>query len=205
MLRTAGNVRPGFTALAVTVFALLIIWLVAPRWPAAAWSLGTVAAILLVRHSRSVADVGLGWRNLRSALKAWWWAYLLCLLVLATLVERHPVTRGAMVSGVAYFAECVVQQLIYQHLVCAPLTAELGNTSKSQWASGLLFSVVHLPNPVLMPATLVWGVVASMLFRERRSLWAVALFQYLLSGILYALVPYGWHHAFRIGPRYFRG
>jgi membrane protease YdiL (CAAX protease family) len=135
-------------------------------------------------------------------LKAWWRAYVLCALVFAAFVTRHPITRGALLGALAYFAECVVQQLIFQHLICAPLAEDPATTRKSQWIAALLFAVVHLPNPVLVPATFAWGFAACGLFRRRRSLWAVAIFQYLLSGILYASVPYAWHHAFRIGPRY---
>ncbi len=179
-----------------------MIWLLAPRWPAFAWLLAGLMAVLLLRHTITVADVGLGWLSLLSALQAWWWAYVPCAIVFAVFAAGRPLTRATLLGAIAYFAECVVQQLIYQHLVCAPLAADPATAHRFQWISASLFALVHLPNPVLMPATFVWGLVACRLFRQRRSLWAVAIFQYLLSGILYALAPYEWHHAFRIGPRY---
>lgn len=195
--------RPAYKALAVTLFALLMIWLLAPRWPVATWLLASFVAVLLLHHTSTLEDVGLGWSTFVTALQAWKWVYILCALVFAVLAARHPITRATILGAIAYFAECVVQQLIYQHLVCAPLAADPATSRRSLWIAASLFAVVHLPNPVLAPATFAWGLAACLLFRQRRSLWAVALFQYLLSGIVYALVPYVLHHAFRIGPRYF--
>jgi hypothetical protein len=196
--------RPAFTAIAVTIFALATIWLVAPRSPAAAWLIAGVAGALLIRRVR-LEDRGFGWPDLRRALLAWWPAYVGCALILAALTRWRTVTGATLLGAVAYLAACVIQQLIYQHLVCAPLTAEFGPNAKAQWSSALLFSLVHLPNPVLAPVTLIWGAAAWSLFRRERSLWAVAILQYLLSGIAYAIIPYAWHHVFRVGPRYFAG
>lgn len=194
--------RPAFLAVAVTLSTLAIIWLLAPRSPIAAWILGTLLAVFVLLYTRP-ADLGFGWEKLQDAVMEWWWAYGLCLMAFAALVQWRAANGAVAIRGVAYLAGCAVQQLIYQHLVCAPLTKEFGGAAKSQWTSALLFSLVHLPNPVLMAATLIWGAAAWSLFRRTRSLWAVAIFQYFLSGILYALLPYAWHHAFRVGPRYF--
>lgn len=187
----------------VTLFALLDIWLVAPHSPTTAWILGAIIAVLLLLFTRPSADLGFGWSNLIAALKAWWSAYILCSVALAVLAQWMSAPTAALASGVAYLAECVVQQFVYQYLVCDPLRADLGPTSKSDWIAALLFSLVHLPNPILVPATLLWGFAASRLFRQHRSLWAIAILQYLLSGILYALLPHSLQHPFRIGPRYF--
>ncbi|HEY3836581.1 MAG TPA: CPBP family glutamic-type intramembrane protease [Bryobacteraceae bacterium] len=193
-----------FTALGVTACTLIIIWVLAPRWPAGAWILGTVLAILLVRQTRAIGEAGLGWAAFADALRAWWWAYMLCLVVLGVLVDWRFLSRPTLLRGAAYLGECLVQQLIYQHLVCTPIRLDLGPNQKSDWAAASLFALVHLPNPVLVPATFVWGATAAHLYRRRPSLWAVAVLQYLLSGILYGLVPYAWFHGFRIGPSYFQ-
>lgn len=186
----------------MTAFGLVLVWVVAPRSPAAAWLVGSVAGGLLIRRTR-MEEAGFAWSNLRGALCAWWPAYTLCVLLFAALCRWRTVSASTLYGAVAYLAGCVIQQLIYQDLVCAPLTADFGPNAKAQWSSALLFSLVHLPNPALAPATLLWGAAAWSLFRRQRSLWAVAILQYLLSGIAYALIPYAWHHGFRVGPRYF--
>ncbi len=195
--------RPAFAAIAVVLFTLLVIWLVAPRSRVAAWLTGSVVCAILLRNRGSLLAAGLGWRNLQGAMKSWWWAYILCLVGFSVLASWHSVTAATLAGAASYLAGCVLQQAIYQYLVCVPLNEEFGATTRSLWTSAVLFSAVHFPNPVLMAATLVWGALAWSLFRRRPSLWAIALFQFLLSGILYQLVPVGWHHAFRVGPRYF--
>ena len=196
--------RPAFRAITVILLTLLVIWLVAPRLRVAAWLIGTLFCAILLRHSGSLLAAGLGLGNLISAVKSWWWAYILCLVLFASLVSWRSVTGATLAGAASYLAGCVLQQTIYQYLVCAPLTEDFGATTRSQWTSAVLFSAVHFPNPVLMAATLVWGALAWSLFRRRPSLWAVALFQFLLSGIVYLILPIGWHHAFRVGPRYWQ-
>ena len=75
--------------------------------------------------------------------------------------------------------------------------------SWSAWVlTGVLFGVTHVPNPVLMPATLVWGVVAARMFEHRPALIPIAMLQTLLSALLLWLTPADWSHQFRIGPGY---
>jgi hypothetical protein len=195
--------RSAYTAIGVTLCTLIIIWLVAPRWPSGAWLLGAVLAVLLVGFTRSDAPLGFGIADFLGALRAWWWAYALGLLTLTALLDWRTFARPTLWRGLAYLAECAVQQLIYQHLICAPLRRDFGPNARSDWTAASLFALVHVPNPALVPATLAWGAMAANLYRRRPSLWAIALLQYLLSGILYALIPYAWFHGFRIGPRYF--
>ena len=68
--------------------------------------------------------------------------------------------------------------------------------------TGAIFAMVHIPNPVLMVGTFVWGAGAAMLFEERRSIWALGLAQVPLSSLLLLLTPNRFSHGFRIGPFY---
>lgn len=51
----------------------------------------------------------------------------------------------------------------------------IGRESLTPWINGLLFSMAHLPNPVLMVVTFAAGVVFTMVFRRHRHLVPIAL------------------------------
>ena len=104
--------------------------------------------------------------------------------------------------GAVYFAWCVVQQLLLQNMIYRRVRSALGATPGAALLSGVLFAAAHLPNPVLVPATLVWGTIAARLFEWRPSIIAIALLQTLLSSLLFWLTPVAWHHQFRVGPGY---
>lgn len=71
------------------------------------------------------------------------------------------------------------------------------------WINGFLFSLVHLPNPVLMTTTLVAGVLFTRVFYRERNLYAPALVHALVGvGISLALADvYG---VMSVGPGYFK-
>jgi hypothetical protein len=189
-------------ALAVVSLILLTIWILAPRIPRAAGIIGFLLAVYAL--CQRGARAGFAWTNFQRALQTWRWGYASGALLFLLLAAREAPSRATVLRSVLYFVWCLAQQLVYQQLICAPLVAAFGSNRRAQWTTALCFSVVHAPNPVLMPATLLWGAAAWSEYREERSLWAVALWQYVLSGLLNAVIPYAWHHGFRIGPGFFR-
>jgi membrane protease YdiL (CAAX protease family) len=77
------------------------------------------------------------------------------------------------------------------------------------WINGLLFSLAHAPNPVLMTVTFVSGVLFTALFFRRRNLIAYALlhavFGILISvafGRLYGIMSVGTSYTRRMGNVY---
>jgi membrane protease YdiL (CAAX protease family) len=68
--------------------------------------------------------------------------------------------------------------------------------------AGVLFGATHVPNPVLVPATLLWGAVSARMFEHRPAIVPIALLQTLLSALLLWLTPADWSHQFRVGPGY---
>ena len=101
-----------------------------------------------------------------------------------------------------YFAWCVVQQAVYQSIVFRNVRSAVGRTAVAAAISGALFALVHMPNPVLVPATFIWGICASLLFCACPSVIALGGVQLLLSAVGVAIFPVTLHHAFRIGPGY---
>lgn len=71
------------------------------------------------------------------------------------------------------------------------------------WINGLLFSLAHAPNPMLMTVTFVSGVLFTALFFRQRNLLAYALL-HAVFGILINL-SFGWiHGSMSVGTSYSR-
>lgn len=71
------------------------------------------------------------------------------------------------------------------------------------WLNGFLFSLAHLPNPVLMLATFISGVLFTSVFFRRRNLLAPALI-HALVGVAISLAFADIHGIMSVGPGYSR-
>lgn len=69
-------------------------------------------------------------------------------------------------------------------------------------AVGILFAIVHWPNPVLVIATLIGGGMSVYFFQRNRNLYWLALSHAILAVSLLYFLPDSWHHHLRIGPDY---
>ena len=65
-----------------------------------------------------------------------------------------------------------------------------------------MFAAAHIPNPILVPATFLWGTVSTRLFEARPSVPVLGVTQALLSAMLYVLTPVALNGQFRVGPGY---
>ncbi len=194
--------KPVGEAVAFALGVILYIWVLRFRWP---WALGLLAlavVLSLYLHSETVRSVGLGLQELRAALADWKVWLALAAVATALLGGRRILSPALLDRALVYFLWCVAQQAIYQTMVYRRLRQAFGPSWRACVLSGVLFSAVHLPNPVLAPATLVWGAVSSRLFERHPSAPALGLPQFFLSTILLWLTPVEWHRNFRVGASY---
>jgi membrane protease YdiL (CAAX protease family) len=56
-------------------------------------------------------------------------------------------------------------------------------------AAAAIFSLAHLPNPILTVVTFVWGLTACLLFLRYRSLYTLAVAHAILGATLAMSVP----------------
>lgn len=191
-------------AAAFFVAVLAYLWLLAIPAP---WSI--VLLIGAVFHSwrrrklRAV-DLGLTWRQFAACWRQWSWLWVPAFACFVVLGGHRLWQVRALADGAAYFAWSAVQMAVYQSMTYLPLRGSLKNHRLAGVLAGVAFALVHAPNPVLIPATLVWGAAASLLFERCRSVWGLALLQTLFSSMLLWLAPPELSRSFRIGPYYFR-
>ncbi len=193
------------------VFAgiLVYIW----RWQHAsprAW-IGLLAFILVshLLHRDTLSGLGLGLTGLRAS--AQWVLPLAILLYLPMLLygfahHRLVLLRPTWQSLVPFFGYgswCVIQQYLTQSYFHNRLMLVIRNRHVRAALIGIMFSAAHIPNLILMIATLVAGIVFAEVFSRYRNIWPLALAQAVGGLLLAAVAPDALIHHLRVGPGYF--
>ena len=104
---------------------------------------------------------------------------------------------------IGYFSFCLLQQVaLNSYLMDRFLYAV-----ESPWLAALLasmvFALLHWPNPVLVPLTLIGGFAMCWLFARHRNILPLTLGQAILGGLVWWAFPIAWHHSMRVGPGYY--
>ena len=181
---------------------LLFLWFLVIPLP---W---TGAVLLLAiglswrRRSLGWASLGLGWKELRCSARRWSVLWIVCALLFVVLGHRILFSLSLLVGGLVYFVWSAAQQVVYQSMIFMPLRKNLRSLALAAGLAGLAFAAVHAPNPILLPATFVWGIASSLLFERCRTVWGLALMQVMLASMLMWVTPVELHRNFRVGPRY---
>jgi hypothetical protein len=200
------------TALEVAlIFAgiLAYIW----RWQhtipyawVALWALILVSHVL---HRDTLRGLGLGRTDLRAS--AQWvlpTTIFLCLPLLYYGFQRqrllflHP-TWQSLIPLFGYGSWCAFQQYLTQSYFHNRLMLVIRNRHVSSALVGIMFSATHIPNPILMIATFVAGILFAEVFARHRNIWPLALAQAVGGLLLATVAPDALIHHMRVGPGYF--
>lgn len=185
-----------------TAVVLADIWLVhfRTRW-------GDVAPLVFVvvsfwAHGETAASLGLTFLEARDAVRLWRMPLAIGAVAVAVGIFASGRPIHLAYQGLLYFVWCVVQQILLQNIIYRRLRFALGANWDTSVLAGSLFALAHVPNPVLVPATLGWGTISTRMFERRPSLLVLAFMQTLLSSLLLWLTPGGLSQGFRVGPGY---
>ena len=83
------------------------------------------------------------------------------------------------------------------------LMSLLKNRAAASVIAGAIFALLHWPNPVLVPLTLIAGIAMAWMFDRVRNILPLALGQSLLGSLVWWAFPVVWHHMLRVGPGYY--
>ena len=196
-----GLAFPAFVALYIWKFqeASPKTWLLFPLW--------LLISFALHRDSPK----SLGWRadNLKAATLRAAPVFLFFILMIAFAgiflgaLHRLPAHFVEPKRFVGYFAFCLLQQVGLQSMTMNPLLQGIRSREAAALAGGLLFGVLHWPNPVLVPLTFLGGVIMCWLFARDRNILPLVLGQALLGALVWWAFPLAWHHSMRVGPGYY--
>ena len=174
-------------------------WLVLPVW--------LIASFVLNKDTPQT----LGWRvdNLWSATKRASLVFApgaIAIAVVGPLVggESHNLQHVLVPNRFfGYMAFCLLQQVGLSSLVSNRLLAAGDSPMRASFIAGLLFALLHWPNPVLVPLTFVGGVLMAWLFWKDRNILPLVLWQTILGSLIWWAFPIGWHHSMRVGPGFY--
>lgn len=188
---------------------LAAIWTPMPIQRIFFWlSLTTIILFTALRYE-SLSSLGLAVAGMGRSL--WIVAAAAVLATIAVLTARELGTFHSVFSELplrlrfsGYLVWSFFQEFMMQIYVLMRLTRLLSRRSSAVFVAALLFAIAHIPNPVLVPLTLLWGFIAATLFLRYRNLYVIG-FAHAILGICVAVtVPDAIHHHMRVGLGYFR-
>jgi hypothetical protein len=192
-------------------YALILaaIWTLNPwqrvfYWVAIAWIVVTTCI-----HRPTWKALGLGLPGLVRSLWVVGVAAILAGLAVYTADRMHTLhrlhgPRPLFSHAWGYLIWAIMQQFLLQIYFLLRLMRLLPGKVVPVIAAAGLFSLAHLPNPVLTPITLVWGIAACVLFLRYRNIYTLGIAHGILGLCVAVIVPDHLQHHMRVGIGYYR-
>lgn len=105
-------------------------------------------------------------------------------------------------SVLFYFGNALWQQALINGYFYPRLEEGFRSEKKALLALGFLFGIVHLPNPVLVPVTMVGGIFCAYFFKRTRNIYALIAAHAILAVSIMYFLPHSWHHHLTVGKAY---
>ena len=105
-------------------------------------------------------------------------------------------------GGYAIWA--LMQQLLLQGYFLARTLRVIPSANLAALLTGSIFATAHLPNPILTPLTLIWGLTACLIFIRTRNVYPLAIAHAILGICVAVTVPATILHNMRVGIGYLR-
>jgi membrane protease YdiL (CAAX protease family) len=136
-------------------------------------------------------------------------ALLLAAVAVAVAARMHTLfaPSGVLAFFATYCAYALwsgVQQLLLQGVFLLRFLRLITRPAVAALTAAALFSMAHLPNPVLMLFTFIWGLVACLCFLRYRNIYPLMLAHAILGITVAMTVPGPIDHNMRVGLGYLR-
>jgi membrane protease YdiL (CAAX protease family) len=102
----------------------------------------------------------------------------------------------------AYTIWAFLQEFLLLNFFLLRLLRLLPSRNAAAMVASTLFALVHLPNPVLTPLTLIWGYAACLIFLNYRNIYVPAMAHALLGICIAVTIPAPVDHNMRVGLGY---
>jgi hypothetical protein len=187
---------------------LLVIWTPRP-WQRHLWWIAAAAiAIIACASFDGLKAMGLTTTNFFRSLWVLGAALLVAALAIFAAIELHTqhLPEGGPLAFIKIYWEyalwACVQQFLLLGFFLPRFLRLMPGTNSAAILAACLFALAHLPNPILTPITLIWGLVACLLFLHYHNLYPLAM-AHAIVGISIAIsVPAPVDHNMRVGLGY---
>ena len=199
---------------AVITSCLLVEWAVYPfagaRRTVIAIPVVLVLGFMILSHyyrGETLRSIGFRWDNIFFAFKVLFWPTLTAITIIllagwwlggSGFTARTLSSRFLLLPLWALF-----QQYALQGFINRRLQMDLGKGVKSILVVGILFGLVHLPNPTLSLFTLFGGLIWAGAYQRAPNLFALAVSHTFASLALAFSLPASSINGLRVGFKYF--
>jgi len=173
------------------------------------WLLAVTGIVIIFARSWE------GWRALGLRIANFWrsvWIVAAAIAAAGTaiLVAGQMDTLNLPAGGVTGFIRTYigyaiwagVQQLLLQGLFMQRLVRAIPYERHAALIAAVLFAVAHMPSFVLVPITLIWGLVACLHFLRYRNLFPLMIAHAILGIAVAVTIPGPVDHNMRVGLGY---
>jgi len=101
-----------------------------------------------------------------------------------------------------YTVWSLMQQLLLQGYFLARLLRIVPNANLAAIITASVFALAHLPNPILTPLTLIWGLAACLVFIRSRNVYPLAIAHAIFGVCVAVTIPASVLHNMRVGLGY---
>lgn len=188
---------------------LMVIWTPRP-WQQMLWWVAVLGIAVIIGSSfEGFHAMGLRAGNFFRSLWVVGAALVVSAVAVAISARLHTLRApaGALPFIENYWAYGVwsgVQQFLLQCFFLSRLLRLMPNRRKAAFAAAGLFAFAHVPNPVLVVLTIVWGSAACLIFLRYRNLYPLAIAHAVLGITIAMVVPGHVDHNMRVGLGYLR-
>lgn len=187
---------------------LLVFW-TPPPWRELLWCVAAAAILFATLSSfESLKQLGLCRGKLSCSLWAVAGSLVLAAIAVTLAARMHtlhlPGTAAAFIRRSSlYVAWAAIQEIVLQCFFLSRLLRVLGDSTWAAAAAAMLFALAHLPSPILMGITLLFGLAGCLFFLRYRSLYPIAIAHAILGIAIAVTIPGPIDHNMEVGLGYF--
>lgn len=188
---------------------LMVIWTPRP-WQRSLWLVAVFGVAILIASSwPGFRAMGLRAGNFFRSLWVVGVALGFAAVAVAISARLHALRNpGSLLNFLADYGAYIVwsgvQQFLLQCFFLSRLLRVIPKPRYAAFAAAGLFALAHMPNPVLVGLTVVWGSMACLVFLRYRNLFPLAIAHAILGITIAIAVPGPVDHNMRVGLGYLK-